>query len=214
MEISARNQTVAEEIANSLSHGLGSIAALIVAAWLLLPSARQGSATSYLATSVFAATMIALYVVSTLYHALPPGRLKNLFLKLDYSAIYLFIAGTYTPFTLGVLHDAGGWIVCVVIWSLALLGVFLKTSNRLNHPVLSTGLYLIMGWLVLLTGRAMIDRIPAWGIFWLVAGGLAYTVGVIFYATDSRLRFGHLVWHLFVMAGTACHVCAVLWHAS
>lgn len=209
-----RNQTAAEEFANSLSHGLGSIAALVVAAWLLLPTARQGSMATYLGTLVFAVTMIALYLVSALYHGFPPGRLKNLFLKLDYSAIYLFIAGTYTPFTLGVLRDTGGWIVCVVIWSLAVLGVVLKTSNRLNHPVLSTGLYLVMGWLVLLTGGAMIERISTSGVTWLVAGGLAYTVGVIFYATDTRLRFGHLVWHLFVMAGTACHVCAVLWHAA
>lgn len=215
MAVSAsRKQTDVEEIANSLSHGLGSIAAIIVAVGFLLPNARAGSPTTFLATTIFVVTMIGLYSISALYHALPPGRLKNLFLTLDYSAIYLFIAGTYTPFTLGTLRNDGGWIVFLIIWSLAALGVFLKVSNRLNHPVLSLGLYLLMGWLGVLTGRAMIDQISPTGIFWLAAGGLAYTIGVIFYATGSRLRFGHLVWHLFVMAGTACHVCAVLWHAS
>ncbi len=214
MEAPKRKQTDAEEVANSLSHGLGSVAAIVVGVSFLLPSAWKSSALSFLAMSVFVATMIGLYSISALYHALPPGRLKNVFLTLDYVAIYLFIAGTYTPFTLGVLQDYGGWVVCVIIWSLAAAGVFLKLSNRLNHPILSVGLYLLMGWLVLFTGGAMIDRIPASGIYWLVAGGLAYTVGVIFYATGSRLRFGHLVWHLFVMAGTACHAWAVFWHAA
>ncbi len=209
-----RPQSVPEEIANSVSHGVGLVAALAAVSILLLPEARQGGPRNLLGSGIFAVTMVLLYFTSSLYHALPRGRLKEIALKLDYSAIYLFIAGTYTPFTLGVLDGSGGRLICGLIWGLALTGVFLKTTNRLHHPILSTGLYLVMGWLVLATGGSLIERIPAPGVLWLVAGGLSYTIGVVFYAIGPRVRFGHLVWHLFVMAGTTCHFLAVLWHSA
>ncbi|HEY6597934.1 MAG TPA: hemolysin III family protein, partial [Pseudomonadales bacterium] len=124
------------------------------------------------------------------------------------------IAGTYTPFTLGVLHGAWGWTLFGLVWSLAVAGVALKAVSHTSHPVLSTGLYLLMGWLVVLAVDPLLARVPTAGLYWLIAGGLAYTAGVAFFATDSKLRYGHFVWHLFVMLGTACHYFAVFWYAG
>lgn len=203
-----------EETANSLSHGLGLVAALVGGPVLLVSAGRQGGAGSVVGACIFLATMLLLYLSSTLYHALPPGRLKNRLLKLDYAAIYLFIAGTYTPFTLGVLRGSGGVLVGVLIWGLAILGVGLKTTNRLSHPLASTGLYLAMGWLVIIQAGPVLDRMSASGVAWLLAGGIAYTIGVGFYALTTRLRFSHLAWHICVLAGSTCHYFAVLWHAG
>ncbi len=205
-----RVQTRGEEIANSLSHGLGLVAALVAAPFLLVHAARQGDAQFVVGASIFAATMLLLYLASTLYHALPYGHAKRVFRIIEHSAIYLLIAGTYTPFTLGVLRGAWGWTLLGLIWGLALAGVLLKALNRMAHPILSTSLYLLMGWLIVIAAQPLSVRVPPPGLSWLVAGGLAYTVGVIFFALDSRLRYGHFIWHLFVMTGTTCHYFAVL----
>ena len=209
-----RTQSLDEEIANSLSHGLGLIAALVASPFLILDAARHGGAGVIVGASIFAATMVLLYLASTLYHALPSGGAKRVFRVIEHSAIFLLIAGTYTPFTLGVLHGPWGWTLLGLVWGLALAGVTLKALNRLSHPVLTTGLYLLMGWLILIAVAPLSARVPASGLLWLVAGGLAYTIGVAFFALDSRLRYGHFIWHLFVMAGTACHYFAVLGYAA
>ncbi len=209
-----REQSRGEEIANSVSHGLALVAAFIGIPFLLAHAARQASAGYIVGTSVFSATIILLYLASTLYHALPAGKAKRVFRILEHSAIYLLIAGTYTPFTLGVLSGAWGWTLFGIIWALAVAGVMLKASSRRPHPVLSTVLYLAMGWVIVIAIDPMFARVPTAGLLWLLAGGLAYTAGVAFFATDSRLRYGHLVWHLFVMAGTSCHFFAVLWYAA
>lgn len=209
-----RAQSRGEEIANSLSHGLALIAAMIGTPFLILHAVRQGDAGYIVGTSIFAATMLLLYLASTLYHALPHGRAKRVFRVIEHSAIYLLIAGTYTPFTLGVLHGAWGWTLLGLVWGLALAGVLLKALNRMAHPIFSTGLYLLMGWLIVIAAQPLSASMPASGLLWLIAGGLAYTLGVIFFALDSRLRYGHFIWHLFVMAGTACHYFAVLWYAA
>jgi len=208
-----RVQSREEEIANSLSHGFGLIAALVATPFLILQAIRQGDAGFMVGASVFAATMVLLYLASTLYHALPVGRAKGVFRVIEHAAIFLLIAGTYTPFTLGVLRGAWGWTLLALVWGLAAAGVMLKALNRMAHPVLSTGLYLLMGWLIVIAAQPLSDRVPPPGLLWLVAGGLAYTLGVIFFALDSRLRYGHFIWHLFVMAGTACHYFAVFWYA-
>jgi hemolysin III len=207
-------QTAGEELANSLSHGLGFVAALVGGPVLLASAARRGGVGPVVGAAVFVGTMLLLYLSSCLYHALPPGRFKGRLLKLDHAAIYLFIAGTYTPFTLGVLRGNGGALVGVLIWSLALAGVALMATGRLQNRIASTGLYLAMGWLVLIGGGPMLERVPASGIAWLLAGGVAYTVGVGFYALTTRVRFSHLAWHVCVLAGSTCHYFAVLWHAS
>lgn len=208
-----RPQSLGEEIANSVSHGVALLAA-IVAVPFLLDSARHLGAASLVGAAVFAATMVLLYLTSTLYHALPAGRAKRVFLKLDHGAIYLFIAGSYTPFALGALGGPWGWTLFGLVWSLAALGVALKAFDRLSHPWLSTGLYLVMGWLVLIAAAPLTERVPEPGLSLLVAGGLAYTAGVVFFLLDSRLRYAHAVWHGFVVAGTGCHFFAVLGYAG
>ncbi|NTV10418.1 MAG: hemolysin III family protein [Zoogloea sp.] len=209
-----RPQSPGEEIANSVSHGLGFLLALACAPILIVAQARQGHAANIVGVSVFAVTMMLLYFSSALYHATPPSPSKRLYAKLDHGAIFLFIAGSYTPFALGVLEGAWGWTLFGLIWALAAGGLALKALDKLSHPLLSTGLYLAMGWLVVIAAVPLLERVSTAGVAWLVAGGLAYTVGVVFYLTDARLKFGHFVWHLFVMAGTACHFFAVLWYSA
>lgn len=209
-----RVQARGEEIANSLSHGLGLLAAVVGAPFLIQHAARHGDAWFIVGASIFAATMVLLYLASTLYHALPAGRAKRVFRVIDHSAIFLLIAGTYTPFTLGVLRGAWGWTLLGLLWGIAVAGVTLKALNRLTHPILTTSLYLLMGWLVVIVIHPLSERVPGSGLLWLVAGGLAYTAGVAFFAFDSRLRYGHFIWHLFVMSGTACHYFAVLGYAA
>ena len=209
-----REQSPAEEIANSISHGIGLVAALVGTPYLFVQAARHGDAGFIVGASVFSATVILLYLASTLYHALPAGRAKRVFRVIEHSAIFLLIAGTYTPFTLGVLRGAWGWTLFGVVWGLAAIGVALKSFEKASHPILSTGLYLLMGWVVVIAFDPLIARVPTAGLLWLVAGGLSYTAGVAFFATDSRLQYGHFVWHLFVMAGTVCHYFAVLWFGA
>jgi hemolysin III len=209
-----RPQTRGEEIANSVSHAVALLAAAIAVPFLIVAAARHGGATNVVGASVFAATMLLLYGTSTLYHALPDSRAKRVFMKLDYGAIYLFIAGSYTPFALGVLGGPWGWSLFGLVWGMAAIGVTLKAFDRLSHPLLSTGLYLAMGWLVLIAAVPLVERVPVPGLALLVAGGLAYTGGVVFFLLDSRFRFAHAVWHLFVAAGTAFHYFAVLGYAA
>jgi hemolysin III len=208
-----RDQTLGEEIANSISHGAGAVASIFAAPFLILHAVRLGDTGYLIGAIIFATSMILLYLSSTLYHSFRPGRLKNAFRIIDHSAVYLLIAGTYTPFTLGVLHGAWGWTLLILIWSLALAGVVLKVLNHMSHPVISTILYLLMGWLIVVAADPLYTLLPASGLAWLVAGGLAYTAGTIFFIADSRLRYGHFIWHWFVLAGTTCHFFAVYWYA-
>jgi hemolysin III len=202
-------QSLGEEIANSVSHGVGLVAAMVAAPLLVVDAVRHGGADAVVGASVFAASMVLLYLTSTLYHGLPRNRAKRFFHLLDHGAIFLMIAGTYTPFTLGVLHGTWGWTLFGMVWSLAVVGIALKAvGGPRRHPRLSTGLYLAMGWLFIVAARPLWLHMPAWGLFWLLAGGIAYTAGVAFYGA-KRLPYGHLVWHLFVLAGTACHFVAV-----
>jgi len=208
-----RRQSLGEEIANAISHGIGLAAALAAAPVLVIAAAHRGDLAWLVGSSVFAASMVLLYLASTLYHAIPHSRAKRVFKTLDHAAIYLLIAGTYTPFTLGVLRGAWGWTLFGLIWALALTGVVLKLAGGLRRPWMSTGLYVAMGWLVLVAIKPLWEAMPPWGMFWLVAGGVAYTGGVAFYAADHK-PYAHFVWHLFVVAGTACHFVAVLWFSA
>ena len=147
------------------------------------------------------------------YHALPPGRAKLWLNRMDHAAIYLFIAGSYTPFALGVLHGGWGWALFAVVWAAAVAGVVIKLLDRLRHPGWSTGLYVAMGWLALLAAGPLMQRMSVPGLVWLLAGGLSYTLGAVVFMLDHRVRYGHFVWHLFVLGGSACHFFAALWHA-
>lgn len=206
----ARAQTRGEEIANAVSHGLGFGLAVAVLPVLVVAAVRHGSAADVVGAALFAATMAVLYLASTLYHALPAGRAKAWAGRVDHAAIYLFIAGSYTPFTLGVLRGAWGWTLFGLVWGLAVTGIVLKLTDRLRHPWLSTGLYVAMGWLVLVAVGPLADRLSATGLAWLVAGGVAYTLGAVAFMLDNGVRYMHFVWHLAVLAGSACHVVAAL----
>ena len=209
-----RKQTRGEEIANSISHGMGLMAVLIGTPLLIVNAARRADAAFIVGVSIFCASGILLYLASQLYHALPPGKGKRVFHVLDHSAIFLLIAGTYSPFTLGVLRGGWGWSLFGMIWALAITGVVLHAVRKASHPIVSTGLYLLMGWLIVIAIKPMLAMVPLAGLLWLLAGGLFYTLGVVFYATDSRIRYGHFFWHLFVMAGTVCHFFAIYWYAA
>lgn len=208
-----RPQTLGEEIANAISHGLGFLLAIASLPILVWHAGRQGTAVDVAAVSVFAGTMILLYLVSTLYHALPVSRAKHWFARFDHAAIYLFIAGSYMPFNFGVLRGAWGLTLSGIVWAIAAVGVVVKLLNRLKHPLWSTALYVAMGWVALVAAAPLTQRMPGAGLAWLAIGGLSYTVGAIVFLFDNRLRYVHFVWHLFVIGGSGCHFCAVLWYA-
>ena len=206
-----RHQSLGEEIANSISHGVGFLAAIAITPILIVAAIPIGPG-AIVGASIFGATMMVLYLSSTLYHAFPHSRAKKVFQIFDHSAIFLLIAGTYTPFTLTVLQGAWGWALLGIVWSLAIFGVILKSVGGAGTNKLSIALYLGMGWLAVVAVKPLWDSLSAWGIFWLLAGGLMYSIGVVFFVYDHRVRYSHFIWHLFVLAGTAFHVIAVLGH--
>ncbi len=215
-----RSQSLGEEIANAVSHGLGALAAaLLLPVLLLQPILANRDLVTIFAFGLFGVTLLLLYLASTLYHALPlgqgagRGRAKRLFHLFDHCAIYLLIAGSYTPFALGVFRDSWGWPMFAAIWGLATAGVVTKTLGLARHPAVSASIYLGMGWCALFTLDPLLIELPRAGLYWLIAGGVAYTLGVIPFILDERVRYGHFGWHLFVLAGSACHVVAVLRYA-
>src|SRR5881398_1117996 len=202
-------QSRGEELANTISHGIGFVAALIATPVLLLAARNAGSGGFFVGTIIFAVTMLVLYLGSTLYHAWPQTRAKSLLQVVDHSAIFLLIAGTYTPFALGPLRGAGGLTMLGIVWTLALFGVVMKTTRGpLRHRKVAMTLYLGTGWLGLVLIRPLALAVPWSAVLWLIAGGIAYTAGTLFFANE-RLRYSHFVWHLFVLAGTSCHFAAV-----
>jgi hemolysin III len=207
-----RALSLGEEIANSVTHGAGLVAFAIGLPVLVATAAERGDAMQVIGCSVFAICLVLLYAASTIYHALPQSRAKQIFRVVDHIAIYLVIAGSYTPFLLGVLRGPFGWTLCAVVWGMAALGILHKLLLGMRFPHLSTAFYLAMGWLAVVAIGPITRHVPTDGLAWLAAGGLLYTAGVVFYAWE-RLRYGHMVWHLFVLAGSACHFVAVLNYA-
>jgi hemolysin III len=206
-----RGQSLGEEIANSVTHGLGLALSLAALPILVIAAATTGDVWRLTAASVYGATLVLLYAASTMYHALPGHRTKAVFQRIDHAAIYLLIAGTYTPFVLVPLRGAWGWSLFGVVWGLAVLGVVLKSVFGVRLAALSTAVYVGMGWLALIAAGPLTTRPPVAGLTWLVGGGVLYTVGVAFFAWQ-RLRFSHALWHVFVLAGSVAHFCAV-WYA-
>ncbi len=204
-----RQQTSREEVANTISHGVAVVLAIAAVPFLVIAAVKSGSPSAVVGVSIFSFTMVLLYATSSIYHALPNNRWKKLFQMLDHSAIYLLIAGSYTPFTLSVLRGTFGWTLFGVVWGLALTGILLKTVGALRSPRLSVFLYVLMGWLAVIAIKPLWAAMPSWGFWCLVGGGLAYTLGVAFFAAH-KVRYAHFIWHLFVMIGTASHVAAVL----
>ena len=206
---SRRLYTLGEEIAHSITHGIGaglSIAGLIV---LVILAARRGDVYQIVSFSIYGASLIIMYLASTLYHSFQRPRLKQVFKIIDHAAIYLLIAGTYTPFLLVGIRGRLGWTLLVIIWGMAALGVSFKALFIHRFEKLSVLGYILMGWLSVAMMKELWINIPVGGVIWLAAGGMAYTVGVIFYAL-KKIPYMHAVWHLFVMGGSLCHYFAVL----
>jgi hemolysin III len=204
---------VSEEIANSVSHGLGLLLAIVALPVLVVSAMRAGNVRFVIGVSVFGMTMVLLYLASTLYHSLTHEAAKQLFRIIDHTAIFLLIAGTYTPFALGVLRGPWGWSLLAIIWTLAIAGITLKMITRTRHSRISIALYVVMGWLAVVAIKPILTLVPLPGILLILAGGIAYTGGLAFFAAH-RLRYNHFIWHLFVIAGTICHFFAVLWYAA
>lgn len=197
-----------EEIANALTHGVGAVLSLIGGAVLIVLAAKRGDAWLVVSSAVYAITLVLLYTASTLYHAVRSPRLRAQFKVLDHCAIYLLIAGTYTPFMLGTVRGGWGWSLFGVIWGLAAAGVVFKLFFTGRFPILSTIIYIAMGWLAVIAVGPMLQHFTPTTLAWLVAGGLTYTAGTMFYHRP-RMRFAHAVWHVFVLGGSICHGVAV-----
>lgn len=211
--IEERKPSAREEIANTISHGIGLVLAIVATPILIIAATRYGTVWNMVGVSVFAASMLMLYLASTLYHALTHDGAKRVFRMLDHSAIFLLIAGTYTPFTLGVLRGPWGWTLFGLVWALAAIGLVMKMLFGARYSWLSVILYLTMGWLVVIAAPQVLLRVPLSGLAWILAGGIAYTGGIAFYAAH-RTRYAHFAWHLFVIVGTVCHFFAVLWYST
>jgi hemolysin III len=212
LEVSERGQTLSEEMANSISHGIGLALAITATPYLIVTAAR-GSAWNVVGVSVFAMSMVLLYLASTLYHAIPHDRAKKVFRVLDHGAIFVLIAGTYTPFTLGVMRGPWGWTLFGLIWSMAVFGLTTKAIFGAHQRWLTVPLYLAMGWLAVIAAPQILFRLPLPALIWLLAGGFAYTAGIICFKAHA-IRYSHFAWHLFVIAGSVCHFFAVLWYSS
>ena len=198
-----------EEFASAVTHGFGALAALAGGIVMVTLAALHGDGWQLASAIVFSLSMLLLYVASTLYHAMVSPRAKSALKVFDHCAIYLLIAGTYTPFTLVGLRGDVGRNLFIAIWSLAAAGIVFKLFFTGRFKLLSTGVYVAMGWLVLLAIRPVMAALDGWTFGWLIAGGVAYTLGTVFYHRPS-MRYSHAVWHLFVVAGTVCHYVAVL----
>jgi len=205
-------QTPQEELANSISHGIGLAGAIIAAPVLIFYSAVHGDAWAVAGASVFITTAILLYLSSTLYHSMKAGKLKEIFQIVDHAAIFLLIAGTYTPFTFGVLKGAFGWTLFGIIWALAAGGIILKIIVGAKYMKLWVTFYVSMGLLIILAIKPLMDAMTITGLLWIAAGGAAYISGIIFYAMPHR-QYTHFIWHLFVLSGTACHFVAVMFYS-
>jgi hemolysin III len=206
-----REQTLREEVANAITHGLGILLTAVASPFLVLNAYERGGWPAAAGAVVFVAAIVFAYTSSTLYHSLRPGAAKRIFRVLDHTAIFVLIAGTYTPFTTGVLRGAWGWGLFAAVWTLAVVGITSELLDKL-HPIASVCLYVAMGWLIVVAIGPLVARVPPAGIALLAAGGLAYTLGVAFYAMRG-VRYAHVVWHLFVLAGTSLHFFAVMHYA-
>lgn len=200
-----------EELFNSITHGAGVLLSIAALVWLIIFSASQGSTSHIVSGAIFGVTLILLYSSSTLYHSFQKPQVKRVFKIMDHSCIYLLIAGTYTPFLLVTLRGFLGWTMLGVIWFLAVAGVVFKIFFVHRFKIVSTIAYVLMGWIIIIAIKPLVDSLPSGGIVWLIAGGLAYTLGVVFYAWKS-LPFNHAIWHLFVLGGSVCHFFAVIFY--
>ena len=211
MSQSVQTYSLPEEIANSVTHGVGFILALAALSVMVVFAAMRGTAWHIVACSVYGATLVMLFAASTLYHSLPWPRTKSVLKIIDHSAIYLLIAGTYTPYTLVTLRGPVGWTLFGVVWTLAVAGVIFKSFAVGRFEVASALVYLFQGWFVVVAVRPLVHALGWPGVMWLAAGGAAYTLGIVFFALDRR-RYFHAAWHVFVLAGSVAHYFGILFY--
>ena len=210
MSLAPTNRVSIEELANAITHGVGLVFSIIGFVILLVLALTQGGSWQIAGCVIYGVTLVSLYAASTLYHGVFSPRFKRSLRIFDHCAIYLLIAGTYTPFLLVNLHGPWGWSLFGVIWGLALAGVLLKLWFVDHFPIVSTSFYVLMSWAGVVAARPVLTHIPASGLLWLAIGGLMYMLGVVFYAI-RKIPFNHVIWHLFVMAGSSCHYVAILY---
>jgi len=203
--------TVLEEILNSVTHGAGALVSIAGLVILIVSSSMYGQVSHIASCTVFGISLVLLYTASTLYHSFQKPNIKHILKILDHSCIYVLIAGTYTPFMIVIVRGALGWTMFTIVWSLTILGIIFKAFFVNRFKIISTLAYILMGWLIIFAIKPLFQTLPGSGIAWLVAGGLAYTLGTIFYAWKT-LPFNHAVWHLFVLVGSVCHFMAVLFY--
>ena len=210
MPLRLTNRISLEELANSVTHGFGLVLSIAGFIALLVLAAMRGSAWRIVGCAIYGVTLVCLYTASTLYHGIQLTHRKRILKIFDHSAIYLLIAGTYTPFLLVNLRGAWGWSLLGIVWALALAGVLFKFWFVDRFKIASTAIYLLMGWLAVIAIKPIFVLVPRVGLIWLIAGGLMYTIGVVFFAS-KRIPYSHVIWHVFVMAGSICHYVAVLY---
>lgn len=210
--VMAEEYRLGDIIANSVTHGVGAVLA-IAGAVVLVVTTAGGNSWQVASCVIFACTLVAVYICSTLYHSLVRTRAQRVMRIIDHSAIYLLIAGTYTPFALVSLRGHGGWPLFAIVWSLAVFGIVFKSFAIDRFEIASVIVYLAMGWLVVFMMRPLLHAIAWRGIYWIALGGLFYTAGIVFYALD-RLSYFHASWHVFVLAGSTCHYFAVLFYVA
>ena len=204
-------ETMGEEIANSITHGIGACLSIAALSILVTLAGIRGDAWRVLSFSIYGATLVLLYLASTFYHVFTHPGTKRIFQVLDHSAIYLLIAGTYTPFCLVTLRGGWGWSIFGVVWGIAILGITFKAFYTGRFGILSTVLYIVMGWIVVVAVKPIIDRLPIGGLVWLLLGGISYTGGIVFYAWE-KLPFSHTIWHIFVLGGSVLHFFGILYY--
>lgn len=201
--------TQKSELFNTLTHAVGSVVALAGLVVLVVVASLQGDPWKIVSFSIYGATLVLLYTFSSFYHGVK-GDLKKIFRLIDHAAIYLLIAGTYTPFTLITLRGVWGWSIFCSIWALAVVGIILDALHKNGRRVLPIAIYILMGWMMIAALGPLLRTLPSAGFFWLLAGGLLYTGGLVFYAFDKKLWPAHGIWHLFVLGGSVCHYITVL----
>lgn len=209
-DVDYRTLSIGEEIFNSVTHGIGTLLSIAALVLLVVFAAIKGNAWHVVSFTIFGSTLILLYLSSTLYHSFKRQKIKNLFARFDHAAIFLLIAGTYTPFVLTALRGALGWTLFGIVWGLAITGVVIRSIYLTRFRKLMVGIYLAMGWMFLMAIVPIVRILPGISVVFLFIGGACYSIGVIFYAWRN-LKYGHGIWHLFVMAGSIMHFFSVLY---
>ena len=204
-------ETRREEIANSITHGIGAALSIAALSVLVVFAGLRGDAWRVVSFAIYGATLVLLYLASTFYHVFSNPRVKRVFHVFDHSAIFLLIAGSYTPFCLVTIRGGWGWSLFGVVWGIAIFGIVFKAFFTGRYNFVSTALYIAMGWIAVIAIRPLVAQLPTGAFAWILLGGLSYTVGVVFYAWE-RLPYGHAIWHLFVLGGSTLHFFAVLFY--